>query len=137
MKKVFMLTLVLLMGATATKMQAKGEDPTTESAVKFEHLVFDFGDIDYASAGNHTFTFKNVSKKAVTVTNVTASCGCTTPSYSKEPVMPGKKGNIMAHYDTTRIGQFQKTLTVTVNDETIILTIKGNVKAPKSDTTNK
>lgn len=127
--------MLLMSTFTVQQLHAKGEEPS-KSAVKFDHVVYDFGEIDYSSDGTTSFTFKNVSKKPITVTSVQASCGCTTPYYSKEPLMPGKKGKITAHYDTTRIGAFTKTLTVVINDETILLTIKGTVKAPKSDNSN-
>jgi hypothetical protein len=134
MKNLMIIATVLLMGAFVLPAQAKGNEPS-KSAVKFDHVVYDFGEIPYASEGSHTFTFKNMSKKAVTITNVQTSCGCTTPSYSKEPILPGKKGKVSAHYDTTRIGAFTKTMTVVIGDETIMLTIKGSVLNPPSDNT--
>lgn len=135
MKKVFSFMVMLLIGSFAAHAQSNSSKvgEPNQSAVKFDHVVFDFGEIEYASDGNHTFSFKNVSKDPITITNVSTSCGCTTPHYSKEPVLPGKKGSVTAHYDTTRIGTFNKNLTVTINNEQIVLTIKGTVKPQKTE----
>lgn len=76
------------------------------------------------------FEFTNTGKSPVIIKRVSASCGCTTPSYTREPVLPGKKGVISAKYSTVaRPGTFNKTITVYTNvpDTVYVLTIKGNV----------
>ena len=103
------------------------------SAVKFNELLFNFGQVAYNSEVRHTFEFKNISKEPVAVKDVGTSCGCTTPSYSKEPVAPGKMGSVTAKYDSSRLGAFTKTLTVYINNETIRLTIAGTVLPPSSE----
>ena len=68
------------------------------------------------------------------ITSAQASCGCTTPEWSKDPIMPGAKSVIKVGYNTSgRPGAFTKTITVVSNAEngTVILTIKGNV-TPKA-----
>ena len=65
--------------------------------------------------------------------NVKASCGCTTPSYTQKPVMPGKTGEIGVRYNTNNPGGFTKTVTVTsnaVNEPRVVVKIKGNVVNP-------
>ncbi|HNF48950.1 MAG TPA: DUF1573 domain-containing protein, partial [Chitinophagales bacterium] len=75
----------------------------------------------------YEFEFTNVGKEPLIIENVKASCGCTTPGWTKEPVMPGKKGMVSAQYNMAREGNFTKTITVTTKDgETITLYIKGN-----------
>ena len=72
--------------------------------------------------------------KVFRVANAQASCGCTTPDWTKEPVMPGKTGKVMASFNSQgRPGNFSKTVTVISNSETpqIVLSIKGEVN-PKS-----
>ena len=69
------------------------------------------------------------------LSNVKASCGCTTPKYTQKPVMPGEKGVIDVHYNTNNVGGFSKTVTVTsnaVNNDRVVLRIKGNVKQDAS-----
>lgn len=125
MKKVLSVVFVLLLGVSVSIAQEK------TSAVKFDQMVYDFGEVEYQSDVSHSFTFKNVSKTPVSITNVGTSCGCTTPAYSKEPVAAGKKGSVTAKYDSSRIGAFTKTLTVSFNNgETVTLTIRGTIKPP-------
>ena len=98
--------------------------------VKFEKTTHEFGELEKGDPAEHTFTFTNVSEAPITLGRVKASCGCTTPSWTKEEVAPGATGEIKVKYNSNRIGKFTKTVTVTV-DETerpTILYIKGNVK---------
>ena len=92
----------------------------------------DYGTITKGADGDCVFKFKNEGKAPLILSNVKASCGCTTPMWTKEPVMPGASGEIKVHYDTNRIGAFSKTITVSSNAEnaTIMLRILGTVNAP-------
>ncbi len=97
----------------------------------FNETTHDFGTID-ENAGNaeFEFTFTNNSGRPVTIVSVAASCGCTTPGWSKEPIENGKKGFVKASYNPKgRPGYFNKTLTVNtnLNGPAIVLHIKGNV----------
>ncbi|HMV03758.1 MAG TPA: DUF1573 domain-containing protein, partial [Chitinophagales bacterium] len=54
-------------------------------------------------------------------------CGCTTPDWSKEPVMPGKTGSVKAQYNMSREGTFRKSINVTTKGgENVVLYISGN-----------
>jgi len=106
-----------------------------ESGIKFNEVVHNFGQVEYNSDVKFTFEFKNISNEPVAIKDVGTSCGCTTPSYSKEPVAPGKTGSVTAKYDSSRIGAFTKTLTVYINNDQIKLMIRGTVLPPKSDNT--
>ena len=92
----------------------------------------DFGEIkEEDGPAEYKFEFTNQAKQPVTITNVRASCGCTTPAWTREPVLPGEKGFITAVYNPrNRPGPFHKTLTVTTNGNpsTIILRIQGKVE---------
>ena len=104
----------------------------------FENEVVDYGTIAQGADGNRVFKFKNTGKEPLIITNVKASCGCTTPNYTRNPVAPGEKGEIAVHYDTNRMGQFHKTITVQSNGKsaTKVITIKGNVEPkPEAQTT--
>lgn len=98
----------------------------------FKYPVHDFGTIQEGPQAEHIFEFENRGKEPLIISNVSASCGCTTPSYSKEPVAPNKKGSIKAVYNTQgRVAPFTKTITVNTNFGVKVLTIKGEVeKAP-------
>lgn len=99
--------------------------------VLFREEVFDFGSVkEDGGPVVHEFVFTNASNRSVKILTVQASCGCTTPAWSKEPVAPGKTGFIQASYNPKgRPGYFNKTLTVTTDFEPtpIVLQIKGNV----------
>ena len=109
----------------------------TIEELKFNEQNHDFGAIkEVDGPAEFQFDFTNTSPEPLMITNVRASCGCTTPAWTKEPVMPGSTGFIKAVYDPrNRPGPFHKTLTVTTNGKqnTIILRIQGKVE-PKPRT---
>jgi hypothetical protein len=99
---------------------------------KFDTEVHDFGNIKEGVQAEHTFKFTNTGKEPIVITNVQASCGCTTPTWSKEPIKPGAQGSVTAIYNSKgRPGNFNKAVTVTSNAKTAqkVLFIKGNVEA--------
>lgn len=125
--------------ATAFIVQMTAQDNKEKSAVEnknapvitFEKTVHDFGSIPKGGNGECEFVFKNTGKEPLTLTSVRASCGCTTPYWTQEPITKGKTGFVRVKYDTNRIGAFSKTITVTSNsstNSTIVLTIKGVVE---------
>lgn len=103
----------------------------------FEQETHDFGEIDELGGPvEHKFTFTNSSENPVKITNVKASCGCTTPDWTKDEIAPGGQGFIQARYNpANRPGPFNKSLTITTNqgNEPYRLYIKGSVK-PKPRT---
>lgn len=111
---------------------AKPASSLTIDNMFFKTPVHDFGNLQEGPAADHEFTFTNTGKEPIVISNVSASCGCTTPSYSKEPVLPGKTGIVKASYNTQgRVGPFTKSITISSNAGTKVLTIKGEVeKAP-------
>lgn len=118
---------------TIAAAPASDASSLTIDDMKFTTDVHDFGTVPEGPAADYTFTFKNTGKQPLLLQNVSASCGCTTPSWSKEPVLPGQEGTVKASFSTQgRGGQpFTKTITVVSNAGTKVLTIKGNVeKAP-------
>ena len=100
------------------------------SGIVFDTTVYNFGVIEKGSDAEYVFTFTNKGKDVVVVTNVKASCSCTVPTWTKEPVLQGKTGVIKVKYNTNTIGVFNKETKVFVNgsEQAIILTIKGEVK---------
>lgn len=100
--------------------------------VQFEATTHDFGAIEEkAGVVEHTFNFVNKSNRAITIIQVQASCGCTVPAWSKDPILPGEKGFVQARFDPKgRPGFFSKTLSVTTdwNATPIVLSIRGRVE---------
>jgi len=147
MKKIVTLALLLVLGVTASNAQETSKKVNkvkakTTSAAKVEGagMVFvnetiDYGTIAHNSDGKREFVFTNNGNKPLIITNAQGSCGCTVPSYPKEPIAPGAKGVIGVKYDTSRGGQpFTKTITLTTNAAVPnkTLTIKGNVLAAQT-----
>lgn len=100
------------------------------ASIKFDTQNWNFGDVE-ESGGNvsHIFTFTNISQRPVVVLDVSASCGCTSPSFSRKPVMPGAKGEISVVFDPiNRPGKFSKGVSVRLSsNERVSLNIEGNV----------
>lgn len=134
--------LLLLCIATSFGQQAKKTSTTTSktevvngAGMVFDSEVIDYGTIAQNSNGNREFAFTNNGNQPLIIKNAVGSCGCTIPSYSKEPVAPNGKGKIGVKYATDRVGAFTKTITLTSNavgQESKTLTIKGVVLAAET-----
>ncbi len=141
MKRVFLIAGLVFLGMTAVYAQAEVEQPQPVNPnapeISFDQDVMDYGTIVQGAEGNRTFKFKNTGKEPLILTNVKASCGCTTPTWTRNPIAPGEKGEIVVHYDTNRMGQFHKTITVQSNAKTAtkVLTIKGNINPKETEVT--
>lgn len=100
---------------------------------KFEQETIDYGKINKDADGNRVFKFTNTGGSPLIITNAKGSCGCTVPTYDKEPIMPGETGEIKVKYATDRVGRFSKTVTLTSNatESKKVLRIKGEVLAEK------
>lgn len=99
--------------------------------IEFEESVFDFGKVKEGEVVEHVFKFKNVGEAPVILSQVSASCGCTTPGFTQEPVLPGKMGEINVSFNSLgQVGTQQKIVTVSSNAENRVTTIqiKGTVE---------
>ncbi|WP_299125260.1 DUF1573 domain-containing protein [uncultured Winogradskyella sp.] len=106
---------------------------TKVAVIKFKIEVVDYGTVEQHSDGTRLFTFTNTGDAPLVITKVKTTCGCTVPSYSKAPIMPGESGELNIKYNTKKLGAFTKTVTVMSNAEggNKILKIKGNIVAAK------
>jgi hypothetical protein len=103
---------------------------------KFNEQSHDFGSVTEGNIASHEFEFTNVGNQPIIISNVKASCGCTTPFWTKEPVLPGQIGKIKASYNSKgRPGAFNKTITITSNasEPSKMLTIKGSVQRVEAE----
>lgn len=103
-----------------------------QSQIVFEKLEHDFGTFKELD-GNQTATFEftNKGSEPLIINTVTASCGCTTPSWTREPVPPGGKGTVQVSYDPKNSpGAFSKSVMVKTNasNSTAVLRITGKVQ---------
>ena len=127
MKKIFIISLItaFFVGCGFSQDQQKNGKATfvTES--------HDFGTIKEADGlATFVFEFTNTGTDPLILKNVQPSCGCTTPDWPKEPILPGKKSAIKVSYNPSgRPGSFEKSITVTSdgNPGTQVLKINGIV----------
>ena len=127
MKKViYLLGIMLLMAGVAKAQDQVQNGPEIE----FEKVVHDYGDVPYNGNGECEFRFTNTGNEPLLVQKPKSSCGCTIPSWPKEPILPGETEVIKVTYRTNRAGMINKTVTVTSNavkNSTVVLRIKGRV----------
>lgn len=132
MKTIATLLFTMILGSTVLFAQTPGTVPPPPSPVQWNETIHDFGKLKQNDPGAVTFSMKNISEAPVIITQARSSCGCTVAEYTKEPVKPGESGSVKATYNTSRVGPFTKTVTVTIEgfSSPQILTIKGEVIAP-------
>lgn len=137
MKKLFLLCIFAIMSFGAVKAQEQVKENATEPLhgprITFAEREHNYGTILKGGDGNCAFIFTNTGDEPLILSNVRASCGCTTPKWTQKPVMPGKTGEIGVRYNTNNQGGFTKTITITsnaVNEPRVVVKIKGNVVAP-------
>lgn len=107
-------------------LSAKNDGDTVNVAkIEFEVPVYDFGTIDEGDMVQYSYVFKNTGKKPLVIKSAKASCGCTIPKPSKEPIAPGETGEIPVTFNSSGKGpQVSKTITVTSNAYPNITRIK-------------
>ena len=129
MKKLVLLIGILAMFAGVSHAQdAKATQNGPE--IEFEKLVHDYGEVPYNGNGECEFRFTNTGNEPLIIQKPKSSCGCTVPSWPKEPILPGESEVIKVTYRTTKVGPINKTVTVTSNAKangTVVLRIKGKV----------
>jgi len=139
MKKIFLVvfSVFCFFSLKAQQTATVSADTTSKAKISFESLVHDYTTVEFGGDGDCIFKFKNEGKVPLVLSSVQASCGCTTPSWTREPIMPNESGEIKVHYDTKRVGSFSKTITVTSNavNSPVILRISGEVKPAPAEAT--
>ncbi|MFT6948293.1 MAG: hypothetical protein ACJARP_002726 [Vicingaceae bacterium] len=130
MKKLGAVLGLFLFFTVAVSAQESAKVETAGGAeMTFESEVIDYGTIAQNADGLRVFKFTNTGNAPLIISNSKGSCGCTVPTWPKQPINPGEKGEIKVKYSTNRVGPINKTVTVTSNASTPtkVLRIKGNV----------
>lgn len=117
----------------ATSMPQGASDvpagPTT--TIQYESNEFDYGTVDEGEIVKHIYKFKNTGDVPLVISNCKGSCGCTVPTWPKEPIGPGSEGEIKVEFNSKgKPGPQRKQVTVTANTtptETFLV-IKGEVR---------
>ena len=129
MKKALLSLLLIFVAAAGSN--AVAQEVKDGAKIKFQKEVHDYGTIENGANGTCTFDFKNTGNAPLIISNARGSCGCTVPSWPKEPIAPGATATITVKYDTKRPGAINKSVTITsnaVDHPTKVIRIKGNVK---------
>ncbi len=127
MKHLLFILTAMLLSVGSLSAQEK------QAVISAKETIFDFGTIKEVDGKvTHAFVIENTGDGPLVITRVIASCGCTTPEWTKEPIAPGKTGDVNITYNPAgRPGPFVKTISIYSNGKkgSYILTIKGKVES--------
>ncbi len=142
MKKIILSGMLALGFSFLYAQTAPSTPAATPEAAKqsgaimtLETMEIDYGTIDQGSDPLRIFKFTNTGTEPLIIKNAKGSCGCTVPTWPKEPIMPGETNKIEVRYDTQRVGPFTKRVTLETNEDvgTHALSIKGEVRKTTPD----
>lgn len=143
MKKLFVILLAAATLSACNNSDKAAENATADTTavakgepavIKFTEESFDFGKVTDGDKVTHVFKFSNTSAQPLIISNASASCGCTTPTWPKEPILPGKEGEISVTFNSAgKVGLQDKQITVTANTEPAqsVVHLIGEVLAKK------
>lgn len=139
---VFMFLFAWLGAFTACNNEVKSEEAQTQAktgnspVMVFKEEAHDFGTITQGEKVSYSFTFKNTGGSDLIITSASGSCGCTVPTFPKEPVKAGQEAKIDVVFDSDgKSGMVEKTVTLVsnCNPSNKILTIHSNIMVPEEN----
>lgn len=141
MKKILFIFLLSSCFTTVWAQTSQQPPPVKQpDLLQLKDSSYDFGKIPQGRPVTHIFEVINHGNEPLVLENVQASCGCTTPEWSKDPIAPGGSQKITVGYNSASEGAFEKNITVTYNKgQTKVIIIKGTVwktpdqSAPKNN----
>ncbi|WP_209332341.1 DUF1573 domain-containing protein [Lunatimonas salinarum] len=113
-----------------TAQNVQPADPSTVGAFEFEAMEYDFGTISEGEVIEHVFSFKNNGQAPLVISNIQASCGCTSPDWTKTPIKPGDEGFVKVVFNSAgKSGVQSPTVTIQANTTPNVtrLRLKGTV----------
>jgi len=137
MKKILILFVLLIFsGSWVVAQQPKVQEQKNGPKISFKKTIHDYGTIYVGSDGKCVFEFTNTGNEPLILSKPRSSCGCTVPTWPKEPILPGETNKIVVTYNTRHSGSFNKTVTVysnAINNKNVVLRIKGKVVPKPKD----
>lgn len=137
MKRLFFIALAFfLLGSvdaqTVHAVQKTDQPSPADAPLVIKEDIHDFGSIPQGKPVYYSFEIVNKGNVPLKLENVQASCGCTTPEWSREPIAAGGSDKIRVGYNAASEGDFEKYITITYNgNQTKQIKIKGTVwRAP-------
>jgi hypothetical protein len=133
MKKFILLfsatLLVGYMSAQQPEAVPASNPETSGPVMMLDSDVVDYGNVEFGADPLRKITFKNTGSEPLVISNAKGSCGCTVPTWPREPILPGETGEIEVRYDTKRPGAINKSIKITTNESVNTHTVRvvGNV----------
>ncbi len=135
-----LIVMVFCAGYISAQTEVPASNTTPQKTggphLEWESTVVDYGEIKKGSDPVRQAVFYNKGTEPLIIKSARGSCGCTVPTWPKDPIMPGEKGVIEIRYDTQRVGPINKTVSVSTNEneEETRITIKGNISSDEEQT---
>ena len=128
------LAAFIVISASSAKAQTKDS-----AKIQVDEMIHDFGTLHQNDPCTYNFKVTNMGNIPLIISNTVTSCGCDVPTWSREPILPGKSAFVNYRYDSNRLGHFEKTMTITSNSTTpsLVLRCKGNVLPTETEDTTK
>ena len=134
MHKLFTLFFFVFCFAVSQAQTGSVTRPAIVETLELNEKTFDFGKIQQNRPVTHIFQITNKGKEPLKLDNVQASCGCTTPEWSHDPIQPGTSATIKVGYNAASEGPFSKSIAIQYNgSQNATIIISGTVyKGPES-----
>lgn len=129
MKTLNLFFVLIFLSISSTFLFAQEPAEVQGPVMTFESMIVDYGDIEQDSEPLRILKFTNTGTEPLVVSNARGSCGCTVPTWPKQPVMPGESSQLEIRYDTKRLGGINKTVTITTNEggEAHVIKVVGKI----------
>lgn len=131
-----LLSILCVCFISAMTLNAQNDSAQSQQAdgpvMELESKVVEYGTIEKDSDPYREISFTNTGSEPLIIENAKGSCGCTVPTWPKEPVMPGESSSIKIRYSTNRIGKINKTVQITTNEGGAphVIRVQGEVLKP-------
>jgi len=129
MNRFIIIIAILIFSININAQEVKKNTNPNAAVLTLEKKKYDYGTIYQNSDGEISIAYTNTGKEPLIFARVKSSCGCTTPRWSRQPLMPGQSDTLKIIYDTKRLGSFSKSITISSNASVprMIIRINGEV----------
>jgi len=137
MKKTIILLLLTYSGVVSLEAKAQVEETSPNEVVNgpiisIDKNIHDYGTIENGADGSCVFVVTNTGNSPLIISDCKKTCGCTVPTWPREPIAPGASAEINVKYDTKRTGTINKSVTIisnATNAPSKVVRIKGTIKS--------